>query len=203
MNVEITRIGAEECAVCFSLDVAETFEKRHRDVLRDIRKFDCSVKFRVRNFAQSSYINEQGKEQPMAIMTRDGFTFLVMGYRGEKAAQFKEAYIAQFNRMKQALRRKQIERAALKPVRRSPTDAIQAAGGDPWAYKHYTDLAYKSVTEQNASQLRQTRGADKTAAAVDYMTAEEIQQVAKRQEQFAVLLETGMDYQQIKALASA
>jgi len=32
------------------------------------------------------------------------------------------------------------------------------------------------------------------------MTADEIQQVAKRQEQFAVLLEIGMDYQQIKTI---
>lgn len=45
MNIEITRIDTEERAVCSSLDVAETFGKRHRDVLRDIRKLDCSEKF--------------------------------------------------------------------------------------------------------------------------------------------------------------
>jgi phage regulator Rha-like protein len=36
-------------------------------------------------------------------MTRDGFTFLAMGFTGKKAAGFKEAYIQAFNRMEQEL----------------------------------------------------------------------------------------------------
>jgi Rha family phage regulatory protein len=32
-------------------------------------------------------------------MTRDGFAFLVMGYRGKKTARFKEDYIRRFNQM--------------------------------------------------------------------------------------------------------
>ena len=171
--------------------------------MRDIRNLDCSEKFGKRNFALTSYTDEQSKAHPCYLMTRDGFTFLVMGYRGKKAAQFKEAYIKQFNLMERALQRKQIEREKLKPTRRSLTDAIQAASDDPWAYKRYTDLAYKSAVGQTAAQLRKARNAPKTANAIEYMTAEEIHAVAKRQEQFVVLLEMGMDYQQIKALANA
>nr|WP_277668545.1 Rha family transcriptional regulator [Caproiciproducens galactitolivorans] len=37
-------------------------------------------------------------------MTRDGFMFLVMGYRGKKAAAIKEAYIKQFNEMEAFIR---------------------------------------------------------------------------------------------------
>ncbi|MGI9701007.1 Rha family transcriptional regulator [Pseudomonas aeruginosa] len=36
-------------------------------------------------------------------MTRDGFTFLCMGFTGEEAARWKEAYINAFNKMEQAL----------------------------------------------------------------------------------------------------
>lgn len=36
-------------------------------------------------------------------MTRDGFTFLVMGFTGKVAAQFKEAYIEAFNEMEKAI----------------------------------------------------------------------------------------------------
>jgi hypothetical protein len=36
-------------------------------------------------------------------MTRDGFTFLAMGFTGAKAAQWKEAYITAFNRMEAEL----------------------------------------------------------------------------------------------------
>lgn len=86
-----------------SKNVADVFGKIHRDILRDIKRLDCSEKFRERNFAQSSYISEQNKALPCVEMTKDGFTFLCMGYRGKKAAEFKEAYIAEFNRMAEAL----------------------------------------------------------------------------------------------------
>lgn len=68
-----------------SLIVAEMFEKRHDDVLRSIRNLDCSEEFRLRNFTESSYRNGQGKKQPCYYMTRDGFVFLAMGYRGKKS----------------------------------------------------------------------------------------------------------------------
>lgn len=37
-------------------------------------------------------------------MTRDGFMFLVMGYRGKKAAALKELYIKRFNEMEKFIR---------------------------------------------------------------------------------------------------
>lgn len=86
-----------------SKNVADVFGKQHRHVLRDIEKLDCSEKFRESNFGLSSYISDQNKELPCVEMTKDGFTFLCMGYRGSKAAQFKESYISEFNRMADCL----------------------------------------------------------------------------------------------------
>lgn len=110
MLVEIKRISKIETTVVSSLDVAETFGKRHDNVLKDIRELDCSDEFRLLNFEESTYLNSQNKKQPMYYMTRDGFAILVMGYNGEKAMRFKEAYIKQFNAMEKALRGKLIER---------------------------------------------------------------------------------------------
>ena len=104
MLVEIMKINKEEVATCTSIDVADTFGKRHAHVLRDIKELGCSEKFRLSNFGESSYINLQNKRQPMYVMTRDGFTLLAMGYTGEKAMQFKEAYINQFNAMEKSLK---------------------------------------------------------------------------------------------------
>ena len=42
MLVEIMKIGREERATVTSLDVAETFGKRHDNVLKDIRELGCS-----------------------------------------------------------------------------------------------------------------------------------------------------------------
>ena len=103
MLVEIKRIEKEEVTVVTSLDIAETFGKEHKHVLRDIRELECSDEFRQSNFGQSEYINDQNHKQPMYYITRDGFTLLVMGYTGEKAMRFKEAYIRQFNAMEKAL----------------------------------------------------------------------------------------------------
>lgn len=86
-----------------SNQVAEHFGKAHRSVLLAIRRLECSEEFRLHNFAQSSYINEQGKEQPRYRLTRDGFVFLAMGFTGKEAAKWKEAYIAAFNKMEAEL----------------------------------------------------------------------------------------------------
>ena len=82
-----------------SLNVAEVFGKNHYHVIEAIENLDCSQEFRESNFRLSSYVTSQNKELKMYEMTRDGFTFLVMGYIGKPAAQFKEAYIEAFNRM--------------------------------------------------------------------------------------------------------
>lgn len=99
--------GDNNQVVTTSLKVAEVFQKEHRRVLQDIRELACSENFRLHNFVQSSYTNAQNKKMPMFIITKDGFALLVMGYTGEKAMAFKEAYINAFNEMERALRETQ------------------------------------------------------------------------------------------------
>ncbi|RCW44265.1 Rha family transcriptional regulator [Paenibacillus prosopidis] len=86
-----------------SLTVAETFGKRHADVMRDIRNLECSEEFNQRNFAQINYQDEMNRSYPKYLITQDGFSFLVMGYTGKDAARFKEMYIGEFNRMRDGL----------------------------------------------------------------------------------------------------
>lgn len=83
--------------------VAEVFGRLHKDVLKAIDNLDCSEEFNGRNFAPVEYIDAKGETRRMVEMTFDGFVFLVMGFTGAKAAAFKEAYIAEFNRMRLAL----------------------------------------------------------------------------------------------------
>lgn len=94
--------------VTTSLMVAEYFGKHHKDVLRAINLLDCSDIFRERNFAPSEYSRKNGNvtaNYPMYYITRDGFTFLVMGFTGKVAAKFKEDYINAFNTMEETLRK--------------------------------------------------------------------------------------------------
>lgn len=63
MLVETRKISkGKEVTVVTSLDVAETFGKRHSDVLRDIENLECSPEFRERNFAFSKYSVENNKK---------------------------------------------------------------------------------------------------------------------------------------------
>ncbi len=96
--------GDNNQALTSSLLVAREFGKEHSKVMRDISNLACSQEFRAANFGASSYKSEQGKEFPMCTMTKDGFSFLVMGYTGKKAAMFKEAYIKAFNEMESQIR---------------------------------------------------------------------------------------------------
>lgn len=89
-----------------SNQVAENFGKQHKDVLRKIANLDCSEEFSQRNFAPSEYFDERGKLQRAYRLTRDGFTFLAMGFTGKEAARWKEAYIGAFNAMEAELRDK-------------------------------------------------------------------------------------------------
>ncbi|MDH0042408.1 Rha family transcriptional regulator [Pseudomonas juntendi] len=89
-----------------SLDVAAHFGKLHKDVLKRIANLDCSPEFTQRNFAPCTRPGSNNKPEPYYRMTRDGFTFLCMGFTGKEAAKWKEAYINAFNQLEQAVTEK-------------------------------------------------------------------------------------------------
>ena len=100
--------GQNDQVITTSLLVAETFEKEHRNVLKSIRKLMSATNVAVAQmFDETTYVNEQGKEQPMFFMNRDGFTLLAMGFSGEKALKFKVDYINAFNKMETELKSQQ------------------------------------------------------------------------------------------------
>ena len=79
--------------------IAEKFGKLHKDVLRAIRNLDCSAEFNERNFAPVEYMDGKGEPRTEYSVTRDGFTFLAMGFTGKEAASWNEKFIAAFNAM--------------------------------------------------------------------------------------------------------
>ena len=92
--------------VTTSIQVAEFFQRPHKDVLASIRNLECSSGFRERNFSPSCYYRKNGNvtsKYPMYYLTKDGFVILAMGFTGKVAAKFKEAYINAFNEMERKL----------------------------------------------------------------------------------------------------
>lgn len=100
-----------------SRNIAKRLGKRHDHVLRDIQFILKDLKTletegglpksgesSVRWFIESSYRNRQNRDMPEYLLTKDGFTLLVMNYQGYN--NFKIAYIKKFNQMEQALKEK-------------------------------------------------------------------------------------------------
>lgn len=202
MLVEIAKINHEERTVVSSLDIAETFGKEHRRVLQDIREIGCSEEFRLHNFVQSSYENSQGKQQPMFLVTRDGFVLLAMGYTGELAMRFKEAYIKQFNAMESALRGKLIEREKGIAVRQALTKALQQSTENErmhgHAYSTYTNVIYKVLFGMNAAQLREKYQIKVSDNLRDCFTQEELRAIQSMECLVSGLVDCGWEYTAVK-----
>lgn len=185
-----------------SLFVANYFSKRHGNVLRDIKCLDCSKEFSRLNFKFISYVDKKEKHKEICEMTRDGFTFLVMGYKGKKVSKFKEQYIKRFNEMEKEAG----ERQKLTPIhldtRRTLTDAIQELPDSThkcFKYKQYTDLIYKIVLGKTASQMRKDLGIGRRDTINHFLAAENIRDIITLEGRAAELLIMGFSYEQIKA----
>lgn len=139
----------------------------------------------------------------MYYMNRDGFTLLVMGYTGEKAMQFKLAYIKQFNAMEKALIGKIKEREKGIAVRQALTKAIQQSGENDrmhgHAYSAYTDLVYKAVFGKSAKQLRDEYGIGKQDNLRDFLSEEELAKVKSVEMVVSGLVDCGWGYDEIKS----
>lgn len=101
--------------------VAEAFGKRHDHVMRDIEALDCSPEFIAPNFGEIEYKDGRGRMNRAFEITKDGLMFLVMGYRGTKAAAIKEAFIERFNEMEARLRGTHPQQLAQYPAQGSLT----------------------------------------------------------------------------------
>lgn len=99
--------------VADSLGIATRFGKNHYDVLRAIDDLVSRSERAARNFAASEYRDGSGKSNRMFLINRDGFCFLVMGFTGSGADEWKWAYIDAFNRMEAKLREPQRPKSTL------------------------------------------------------------------------------------------
>ena len=101
-------------AVTTSLQVAESFEKKHKHVLEAIESIKRSVENSANvedgsNFGQmfvgGNEPDSYGRSRRVYFMNRDGFSLLAMGFTGSKAINFKLKFIEAFNEMEDVIRK--------------------------------------------------------------------------------------------------
>lgn len=137
IDITLRPVNDRQIPAITSLQVAEIFGKQHGHVLRDIRTIlpKLTDDFVASNFGEyeESYHTGFGmKKTPAYLLSKDGFIMLTMGYTGEKAMQFKEAYINRFNEMEAELARLAQRRVPDDPTSlglpdfRNPVEAAKA-----------------------------------------------------------------------------
>lgn len=187
LNPNYQLFESKGAAFCSSRQVAETFGKRHDNVLRDVQELDCSENFRLLNFEGSSYVSEQKKKLPLVYMTKDGFTFLVMGYRGKRAAAFKESYIQRFNDMERFIKNMLTARMEFPAF----TDAVMNAHEEPkfYHFSNEADMINKIVLGMSAKKFRELHGLEKGVSIRPYLSDAEAEAVLALQRADIGLLE--------------
>lgn len=111
-------IMKDQQAVTSSLQVAENFEKQHKNIIQVIDKkmhsTENSAQYKTM-FVEGTYKDKSGKQNKMYYMNRDGFTFIAMGFTGVKADTFKLKYIEAFNQLENEHKQRQIDTEELSP----------------------------------------------------------------------------------------
>lgn len=101
--------------VVSSRQIAESFDKRHDHVIRDIDNLKRGVPNFGEMFFETEIPDSYGRPQRAYLINRDGFTLLAMGFTGKAALEWKIKYIAAFNEMERQLSQKQPDFAELSP----------------------------------------------------------------------------------------
>lgn len=209
MLVKIEGKKGEERIVVSSRQIAEHFEKRHDNVLRDIGGLLKNEEAK-KMFYKHTYIHEQNKQETFEyLMNRDGFSLLVMGFNGEKALKWKLAYIAEFNAMEQHLkqiyeerRQWEIERAKGILVRHILTDTIKNLVAESphkkFMYSNYTKLIYKVLFNSTVQELREQYKVQGKETLRDRLSEEDLKDVENLERLVASLIGIGWGYEQIK-----
>lgn len=98
--------------VASSRQIAENFGKEHKNVIQAVQNLVAENSAAKSMFYETTFEN-RGKQYPMYLMTRDGFTLLAMGFTGKAALEWKLKYIAAFNAMEKELAAKPLSRSEL------------------------------------------------------------------------------------------
>ena len=187
---------------CDSLQVAETFEKRHDHVLRDIeaalQSFEVvgRPKFGVSNYIKTNYKSVQNKSLTKYLLAKDGFTYLTMGYTGNKAVLFKLDYINRFNAMENFIK----SLLAAKLAHPAWTEAIMNAYDEPKSY-HFSNEANminRIVLGMDAKTFRRQHGIEDGESIRPYLNDGQIKAVETLQRIDVGLLEIETPYERRK-----
>ena len=173
--------------------------------MRDIRNLDCSEVFRASNFGLTSQKvdmpNGGTRKETMYLMTRDGFMFLVMGYRGKKAAIVKEAIIQRFNEMEAFIKDYILTKDDFPAFTQAIMDAHEEAKS--YHYSNEYDMINRIVLGMSAKHFRTALGIPDAKSIRPFLSDEQSKAIKKLQLEDIRLLYRGIDFNARKLFLQA
>ncbi|CDH23228.1 Rha family transcriptional regulator [Xenorhabdus bovienii] len=172
--------------------IGKYFNRDHDKIVKRIENLDCSDEFLTRNFRRVQY-KHRGNVYYSYEVTKDGFTFLAMGFTGKKASMFKENYIKQFNHMENWI----TERLESKAEYRSLADAVKAYiernGDDQRGHTYSNEFYFLNTLVLGESPKRWAKEHDiHTKQIRDNMNAEQLELLAYLEVRNAALFDLDM-----------
>jgi len=196
-------VFADTCGIARvdSRFVAELFGKEHLDVLRDIQAIlspesGLSENFRQFHYAVSTYFNNQNQPHPHFMMTRDGFTMLVMGYTGKQAKHTQELYNRQFRKMEQFI--STVNRAKAQCPKLTKQIRLLYPDAKPDFYSNECDMIHRIVLGMTAEQYHSLHEFEEDESIYAHLRRGQMAMLDMLQSVDIGLLMTVSDYQQRK-----
>jgi len=172
LNPEFNLYERKGQAFCSSRQIADEFGRLHKHVLDTITNLTqptsgLSEEFRILNFRESNYKDDSGKKNREFLLTKDGFTIVVMEFKTSRARAFKELYIKRFNDMESFIKNLFEAKADFPEF----TQAIMDQHEEP---KHYhfsneLDMINRIVLGISTKQFRESNNLGKVSSIRPYL----------------------------------
>ena len=193
-------------AYCTSLQVAKELEKRHADVLRDIKRLEhkaksnehnlASVKniadFFNKNFIRTTYTDAKGEIRPMYLITQEGLTVLINNYTGDKALYFSILYAKRFKDMQNFIRDYILAKDEFPIFTQAIADAHEKP--QPYHYSNEMNMIYRIVLGMDAKTFREAHGLEHGESIRPFLSEAQQKTIRKLQTEDIRLLYKGAGY---------
>lgn len=167
--------------VASSRDIAKRFGKEHKHVLDAVKNLVAENSAAKSMFHQSNFEN-RGRQYPMYLMNRDGFSLLAMGFTGKEAVQWKLKYIEAFNQMEKQLAAQHKEQQAAQDANiQSAIDRVIEARKELDKSTAFLDECRKGREESKAQymQIKALCGQMKAVYSKDCNTVRTMEEVVR------------------------
>ena len=180
--------------------IAECAEVQHHTITRLIRENKADFEelgilgFKIHK------LDTRGQPKKSYILNEQQATLLITYLKNtETVRQFKLNLVKAFFEMREELSKFRLQRALEKPKRKTLHDSIETWPNAPkHAHSTMNNLLLKAVTDRNAKQLVEERGAYN---GIDSLTSEELEQYQAFEDMAIAMISLNMSYQEIKAMA--